>query len=142
MGVIERTVPVAGLGIREPELAPIQSEIAFDRQRGRGEDPRPRAVRDLPREDACDRKRRGMKLPAVRRDVEPANPLRVVALAPAQEPPGGLRGTLRAVRQLVASLRLPSELGGERVERVGERVERGGEIRTPQRFGLRLLSWR
>ncbi len=63
-------------------------------------------------------------------------------LAPARKPARGLGGTLRAVRELVASLRLASELCGERVERGTERVERGDEIGSPQRFGLRLFPLR
>ena len=78
----------------------------------------------------------------MRRDVEPADPLRIVAVAPARKARGGLRGTLRAVRELVAALRLSSKLGTERVERNGERVERGDEVRTAQRLGARLLSER
>ena len=83
-----------------------------------------------------------MQLPAAGRDVDPADPVRIVAIAPASEPCRGVGRTLGTQRQRVAALGLAQKLGGEKFERRGQSVERFGKIRPAQRFGTRRLARR
>ncbi len=73
--VIERAVPAAGRGFGEPELRGVVREIAADRERCRREDPRASRLIHLAAEHVRNRERRRMQLPALRADVDPANPL-------------------------------------------------------------------
>src|SRR5689334_2179177 len=136
MSVVERAVPAPGRRLGESELAPIEREVAVHGERGGGEYPGARAVLNLAREDLRDRKWRSVKLPAVRGDVEPANPVGIVALAPAREARCRLRRAPAALRKLVAALRLLGKLRSERREGRSQRLERRGEVASAKRIGF------
>jgi hypothetical protein len=74
--------------------------------------------------------------------IEPTDPLRILAVAPAGEARCGLGCALCATRQFIAALGLTRELGSEQLDRGDECVERGGEIRPLQRFLLWPLAGR
>ena len=145
--VIERTVPTSGRGIGEAELVRVVREIARDGQRCRCENPRTARRLHLATKDIGDRQRRRLELPALRRDVDPADPIAAGTAAfgrqtalPSCDPRCGFLGTARDAREIFASLRVVLHLGGEPIERCGKLVERINETGARGNRVLRELA--
>ena len=122
-------------------------EVAGDRERGRGEDPRTGRRVELPTEDRRHRERRCVQLEARRGDVDPADPLtrlgigrRVGGTQPAREPARKLVGARGEAPDLLAALREQAEFRGEPVERGRELARGGGERRLRQHGVARELA--
>ena len=158
--VVERRLPAAGGRVGQPQLALVEREVAGDRQRRRREDPGATGVLHLLRERGRDRQRRRVQQEALRRHVDPADPVAgrfggdgsrgdvVVAaravrsepFAPAPQSRLQLRGAPGDRREVLAALGEEAELGGGAIERRRQLGQRGRKTVAPQRRALRELA--